>query len=241
MIVGCGGGAAIDGVDDPGTEVDELRLRGSSHTLSFAGCAPSAGEVRVVARSLAVTLPGRRTASVGNSVSRVSPRTIPGVVLPTRDPRMFRYTFPVLPTGAYQLSVEVVLAVLRGRRRRGPTAAAFVAGRRDLRFEAMVPRTRVGVLRPGDAARVAFAADTVPLDAAQGATTRNLLIETTLPRQTAYELQVARAASRGRPPTLRRDWRGGVSRAPHPATRRCSGGPLQPRSRAARVRVAERL
>ncbi len=192
--VGCAGDADVGGLDEA-DGVDELRLGAASGTLYFAGCTPAAEEVRVVARPAVVAVSRPAAVPIGDTVTRApSPavqRPVVGVALPTRDPHSLRYAFPVLPAGAYQLSVEVSARACAGAIWRGPVGGLFAAGQHDLRFEAIVPRTRLGVLRPGDRSRTAFASDTVPLDPERGPTARGLSVETTLPEQTAYELQLS--------------------------------------------------
>ena len=197
-VIGCGADAGTVSPDsDESTQ--GLRVGAASGTLYFAGCTPTPRDLVVQASPLAATVVGGREVIVqpGDSVGRVTPAggllAAPGLALPTRDPHTFRFTFPTLNPGAYQLSVQVNAAACAGARWRGPTGGVIFAGQHDRRFEAIVPRTRLGVVRPRG--RVAFGADMVPLDAERGPTARSLSVQTTLDDQTEYELQL----STGRP------------------------------------------
>ncbi|MFO0608699.1 MAG: hypothetical protein U0324_36370 [Polyangiales bacterium] len=164
------------------TGTGDLSVLSSSGTIQFYGCAPRAGDVRLVASPVRPTL---RAPREGEATARrdapTGPSLVPGVALPTRDVHLLRFTFPALRAGAYQLLVRVDAQRCPDVRWRGPTGGAFLAGQHDLRLEALVPRTRLGVVRPGG--RAAYAADAAPIDAL-----RELEVTPTLPDVVDYEL-----------------------------------------------------
>ena len=207
--MGCGADLGPPALDDDSASTQELRIGAASGTLYFAGCTPALSRLTVLASPLTVTTPNRIRDEVvvrpGETVTRLpAPATLRdavGIALPTVDPHTFRFTFPTLGTGAFRLSVQVRDGACADAKWRGPAGGLIFAGQHDRRFEAIVPRTRLGVLRPGG--RVAYAADMVSLDAERGPTTRALTVETTLAGQTAYELQLSTGRPRHSLPRVR--------------------------------------
>ncbi len=191
VLAGCAPAADTAQGDDSQASVDEVRVAAATGTLTFYGCAPSAGRVRVTAT--------RPRGGVATRALEAAPRP-GGIAVPTRAAaatvratdrvNVLRFDFSRMAVAAWQLSVEVNDPRCTGVAWRGPMNGLFAPGGGAIRVEGIVPTTRTVVLRPGDASGTGYAAERVSLDG-PGTTIRTLRVESDLRAANGYELQVS--------------------------------------------------